>query len=109
VTETAATLLVTDPRHDLLKARMDPRPAHPRALLTLLEGLSLWSGQPLRVALCVDAGCRSGLESSLIGDELWPAESALVHFDIVRPVRPKRLDGVGDFQRMRRLARGCGQ
>jgi hypothetical protein len=109
VNPNAATLLVTDPTHDLLKARLDPRPSHPRALLTLLEGLSLWRGQPLHVVLSVDDRCHGGLESTVLGNELWPAESCLVHFDVVRPVRPKRLDGVGDFRWMRQLARSCGQ
>lgn len=107
VTTSAATLLVAEAQRDLLKARLDLPPRHPRALLTLLEGLSLWCGEPLRVALSVDASCRGGLEASLIGDELWPAESALVQFDVVHPGRPKRLDGVGDFRRLRRLARGA--
>jgi hypothetical protein len=107
VTANTATLLVTDPTNDLLKARLDPHPSHPRALLTLLEGISLWGGSPLRVALSVDASFQPGRESSLLGDELWPTESALVQFDIVHPVRPKRLDGLGDFRRLRRLARRC--
>ena len=41
-------LLVTSPEgDDLLKARLPVRPPHPRALLTLLEGMALWSGEPL--------------------------------------------------------------
>jgi hypothetical protein len=55
VTQHEAKLLLTMPEQgDLLEARLDPRPSHPRALLTMLEGLSLWSGQPLCVALHVD-------------------------------------------------------
>ncbi|HET9954839.1 MAG TPA: hypothetical protein VFQ61_10060 [Polyangiaceae bacterium] len=108
VTSTAATLLLTDPTHDLLKARLNPCPSHPRALLTLLEGLSLWGGDRLRVALSVEEGCLRGLGSTLLGDELWPAESALVQYDVVRPARPKRLDGIGDFRQLRRVARRCG-
>jgi hypothetical protein len=39
-------LLVTSPEgDDLLKARLPHRPPHPRALLTLLEGVALWSGE----------------------------------------------------------------
>ena len=109
VTQHEAMLLVTDPPRDLLKARFDPRPSHPRALLTLLEGLSLWQGQPLRVALCAAGNYPVGVESTLLGNELWPTESQLVQFDIVHPVRPKRLDGVGDFRRVRQIARGCGR
>ena len=79
------------------------------ALLTVLEGLSLWQGQPLRVALYVADNYPAGLESTLLGNELWPTESQLVQFDIVHPVRPKRLDGVGDFRLVRQIARGWGQ
>ena len=109
VAQQKATLLVTDAAHDLLKARLDPHPRHPRALLTVLEGLSLWQGRPLRVALYVAANCPAGGESTLLGNELWPTESQLVQFDIVHPVRPKRIDGVGDFRLVRQIARGCGQ
>jgi hypothetical protein len=109
VTQHEAMLLVTDPPRDLLKARFDPRPSHPRALLTLLEGLSLWQGQPLRVALCAAGNYPVGVESTLLGNELWPTESQLVQFDIVHPARPKRLDGVGDFRVVRQIARGCGR
>jgi len=43
-------LLVTSPEgDDLLKARLPVRPPHPRALLTLLEGVALWSGEARRI------------------------------------------------------------
>ncbi len=38
VTPRETKLLVTAPEGDLLKARLDTHPCHPRALLTLLEG-----------------------------------------------------------------------
>jgi len=99
VTAQRASLLVTRPEGDLLKARLDTRPCHPRALLTMLEGLSLWSGEPLRVALRVDDDCRASHGSMLFGDELWPAESQLVRFNVVRPGRRgDRLRGLGDFR-----------
>ena len=40
VTQKHATVLLSGPDGDLLKARLDTSPCHPRALLTLLEGLS---------------------------------------------------------------------
>jgi hypothetical protein len=41
-------LLVTSPRGDhQIKAPLPLRPPHPRALLTLLEGVALFSGEPL--------------------------------------------------------------
>ena len=98
-------MLVTCPEGDLLKARLDTRPCHPRALLTLLEGLSLWSGEPLRVALSVDEDCHGFAGSTLLGDELWPAESPLVRFEPVQRDRPvRRLLGLGDFRAVRRIA-----
>ena len=98
----AARLLVTDSGGDLLKARLAPMPGHPRALLTLLEGLSLWSGESLRVALSVDETCRGSQSSMLFGDELWPAESALVRFDVGPPAHHlSRRRGLGDFRPLR--------
>ena len=106
VTARQATVLVTGPDGDLLKARLDTRPCHPRALLTLLEGLSLWCGEPLFVALTVAERSPASLPSMLFGDELWPGESALVRFEFVdRARRPARLGGLGDFRVERRIAR----
>jgi hypothetical protein len=106
VTQHQTTLLLSGPDGDLLKARLDTRPCHPRALLTLLEGLSLWSGERLCVALTADEHCRSLLPSTLFGDELWPGESGLVRFEIAERVRrPVRLGGLGDFRAERRSAR----
>jgi hypothetical protein len=75
VTQRQTTLLLSGPDGDLLKARLDTQPCHPRALLTLLEGLSLWSGEPLSVALTVDGRCHGLLPSTLFGDELWPGSA----------------------------------
>jgi hypothetical protein len=81
-------LLVGNSVGDLLKARMDTSPQHPRALLTLLEGLSLWSGYPLRVALSVDDSCPEWPDR-LLGD-FCPHESQLVHFDLIPTGRRRR-------------------
>jgi hypothetical protein len=41
-------LLVSSPEgDDRIKARLPIRSSHPRALLTLLEGVALFSGEPL--------------------------------------------------------------
>jgi len=42
-------------RGPVLRARLPQRPARERALLTLLEGLSLWHGMPLHAVLDADA------------------------------------------------------
>jgi hypothetical protein len=104
VTRHETRLLVTRPEGDLLKARLDTRPCHPRALLTMLEGISLWSGEPLRVALSADDDFRDSCGSMLFGDELWPAESQLVRFEAVHHDCPgRRLEGLGDFHAVRRV------
>jgi hypothetical protein len=103
VTQHQARLLLTAAEGDLLKARLNTTPCHPRALLTLLEGLSLWIGGPLYVALSVDDHCPRWPGAQLFGDELWPVESQLVRFEVVRRVRRKlRLTGLGDFRPLRR-------
>jgi hypothetical protein len=106
VTQQHATLLLRGPEGDLLRARLDTQPCHPRALLTLLEGLSLWSGEPLCVALSVAEDCLTSRPSTLFGDGQWPAESGLVRFEIVqRARRPVRLVGLRDFRLGRRSVR----
>ena len=106
VTQHDLKLLVTCPEQgDVLKAQLDCRPCHPRALLTLLEGLSLYNGHPLCVALHADGRCLPWHDSMLFGDELWPAESPLVRFKAVhRDRRQVRLPGIGDFRWLRKGA-----
>jgi hypothetical protein len=101
-------LLVTSPQgDDQIKARLPLRPRHPRALLTLLEGVALWSGEPLYAVISAGNHRDDWLGCELWGEELWPAESALVHFDLaVPPARGRRtLRGVGDFRAVRRQLR----
>lgn len=102
----AVTILVTAPETgDLLKARLPPAPRHPRALLTMLEGLALWRGEPLRAVISA-ASPSTSWGSGLFGDELWPAESQLVRFTIAGPgCRKARLRGLGDFRALRLAAR----
>jgi len=106
VTTREVKLLVRDAQQgDLLKARLPLSAQHPRALLTLLEGMALWRGQPLRVvlpAVSAEDGlpCWSGLR--LFGDEQFPGESQLVRYERGgRDPRERRLVGVGDFRALR--------
>ena len=104
VTHQELKLLVTGPEEDdLLKARLPIRPRHPRALLTLLEGLALWSGEPLYVVISAGKHRDDWLGSEQWGEELWPEESALVQFDLAAPLTRRRrmLSGVGDFRDVR--------
>lgn len=99
-------LLVTSPHgDDLLKARLPVLTSHPRALLRLLEGVALWSGEPLHVAISASAQRDDWLCSEEWGDELWPPESALVHFDFAVPLRARHLADLGDFHEVRRHLR----
>jgi len=101
VTRHEALLLVTSEEGDLLKARLSLSPQHPRALLTLLEGLALWGGEPLPVV--VSASERSTvIASGLFGDDLFPAESQLVRFHVAHHGCRVRLRGVADFRGLRR-------
>ena len=98
-----AMLIIRSETGDVLKARLPLNPSHPRALLTLLEGLALWNGAPLSVAVSADAHSMDWLGSGLFGDELFPAESQLVQFRVGRRgCRVPRLRGIADFRRLRR-------
>lgn len=97
-------LVVSPDGDDLIKARLPTQPPHPRALLTLLEGVALWSGEPLLAAISAGEHRDAWLGSEQWCEDLWPAESALVHFDFAMPPpRARRpLRGVGDFRDVRR-------
>jgi len=102
----AVQLLMTSPEgDDVVKARLPDDPDHPRALLTVLEGLALWCGEPLDVAIFAANGVSHSLGLGPFDDsDTWPVESALVHFEFVAPARRgRRIQGVGDFDRLRRL------
>lgn len=99
-------VLVTDGGDDVLKANLSTNPCHPRALVTLMEGLSMWHGAPLRVAACADEEARACFERIFYGDGLLPPASPLVTLDVVwRNPQPRRLDGLGDFRQLRLLER----
>jgi hypothetical protein len=103
VTRREALLLVTSESGDLVKARLPLAPQHPRALITLLEGLALWDGAALHVAVSVSESSTEWVGSGLFGDELLPAQSQLVQFHIDhRGSRARRLRGVADFRPLRR-------
>lgn len=91
---------------DLLKANLPSSPQHPRALLTLLEGLALYRGKPLHAALIAESDYPRWLGSGLFGDELWPGESQLVQFHVVAPGRRRCIDGLGSFRALREAYRG---
>jgi hypothetical protein len=94
-------LLVTELGNDLLKARLDPHPRHPRALMTLCEGLALWHGSPLRVAVSAADDAMDCFERIFYGGDLVEPISALVLLEAhLRRERRHGL-GLGDFRAMR--------
>ncbi len=102
----AVRLLMTSPEGgDLVKAHLPGYPDHPRALLTVLEGLALWCGEPLDVAIFAANGVSHSLGLGPFSDsDTWPVESALVHFEFVAPgPRGRRIRSLGDFERLLRL------
>lgn len=104
VTESEARLLVTDPETgDVLKARLPMPPRHPRALLTLIEGLALFAGERLSVVISAATPSAPWLGSGLFGDELWPASSTLVTFVVEHRGRRRRLARLRDFRVMRKV------
>lgn len=101
-------LLVADPLGDVLKAQLPTRPEHPRALVTLLEGLALWSGQtPLCAAISVVATAPPSAVMALFGGDVWPIESPLVRLAFQdSPARRRRIRGIGDFRAVHCIAGG---
>lgn len=92
--------------NEILKARLPPYPQHPRALLTLLEGLALWIGNPVTAVVSAGPSVDLRCGQALFDGGLLPADSALVRFDIVTPGRRRQtIIGVGDFRSVRRMAR----
>jgi hypothetical protein len=94
-------LKIENPDSDLLKARL-PRPKHPRALLTLLEGAALWTGNPLCAAISVEGRPDPAFVADLFGG-VWPGDSALVRYVNAVPrerVRRTRISGIGDFRQL---------
>ena len=63
-TASTRVLAMAGPHDTFLKARLLHSPAHPRAMATLLEGIALWQGRPIRAALCADSR-HGGSDSSL--------------------------------------------
>lgn len=104
-TRRSVRLLMTDAdRNEVLKAALPLYPQHPRALLTLLEALALWAGQPLTAAISAAPSVDRRCAEALFGDGLVPLDSALVRFDVIAPSQRRRtLPGVGDFRQLRLL------
>ena len=99
-------LMLTAPSEStVMKARLPNPPCHSRALIALLEAISLWYRQPLRAVLDADAeDVRRDPErwAMLLGDA--PELAVAVEWAAV-PARRKDpfLASMGDFASARRL------
>lgn len=109
---TRTRLLITQGAMDIGKAILPPSTsAHPRAMATLLEGLSLFLGERLCVVLCVDEQSTSSCSLGLL-DALGYGEPSLFYQVGVaarvarreqrRAERALHLPG-GDFRDLRQL------
>ena len=103
-------LQLSEPRaRSVLRARLPATPQHPRALITLLEAMSLWYGMPLHAVVDADSeDIRRDPEkwAALLGDA--PELAVHVHYVSVpvsrRRSRDRFLSAMGDFGRAERLA-----
>jgi hypothetical protein len=91
-------LLATAADGDVLKARLPLPVGHPRAAVTLLEGLALWAGSPVCAVISAGRTSRPRCAAEVFGPAEWPAESSLVTWAIADGGRQIRLPGMGDFR-----------
>src|SRR5258706_3662100 len=104
----AATRVIamTGPGDTILKAHLASDPKHPRALATLLEAIALWQGQPVRAALCADAGGLS-YDSTLCREAFLDDGGALYSIVWVpagsHRQRRHRIHGLGNVRDLERL------
>jgi hypothetical protein len=93
----------------ILKARLEAKPRHPRALATLLEALGLWQGVPARGVLAVgeeEPWCDMG--NFHVGFDDFgrtPLYSLETVSQLPRRHRRRRdlISGMGDFRDVRQL------
>ena len=106
-TAESTRLLAMAGPHELLRAKLGPASqVHRWAASTLLEGLSLWHQEPLRVVLYAES---EAISSPLMLTDGLGFGYQTFHFDIEvvdrRPVSgAQRLRGIGDFRDLRDLA-----
>ena len=99
-------MLVMEGREERLRAVLGPaRGTHPRAAVTLLEGLALWHQRALAVALCVDDSANS---SALHLYDVLGEGARSLHFEVAvvardHRARGRRLGGLGRFDDLRQL------
>lgn len=98
-------LAMTGPGQTILKARLAPRPQHPRAAPTLLEALSLWQGASVRAALCADEPPPLFDTGSWFDALLFSGGAPLYDVAFVPRPRRRRRDnlGLGDMRALEQM------
>jgi len=95
------------PGETLVKAHLAATPRSSRAMSTLLEGLALWQGAPIRAALCVEPDADTYVTTSYLESVADYGRAPLYEIEVVAPGRRRRqrdrLDGMGDFRDLRQL------
>jgi len=104
--ETTRVIAMAAPGDTILKAQLAKDPKHPRALATLLEAIALWQGQPVRAALCADAGglsCDSNICREAFLDDGGALYSVVWIPAGAHRQRRHRIHGLGNFRDLERL------
>jgi hypothetical protein len=107
VSSSEVKVLVTDRTgNELLKGRLPIFVSHPRALLTVLEGLALWCGGPLTAVTSVAESVPTGFACDVLSVDFWADHTPLIRFEHVqkRKRRPQRIE-MGDFRELHRMER----
>ncbi|UJR87238.1 MULTISPECIES: hypothetical protein [Sandaracinus] len=83
----------------VLRAALDTRPSHPRALQWLLEAIALWQGSPVRAVLTADSR-RSSSATPLWDEWFGDFGGALYTLEVeAHHERRRRRDRVGALRR----------
>lgn len=104
--DTTRVIAMAGPTETILKARLLPEPAHPRAMATLLEAIALWQGSRVRAALCA-AEKDGASDTRLYREAFTDVGGPLYTLDWVPAPRARRrhrdVTGVGPFADLRQL------
>ena len=104
--QTTRVIAMAGPSETILKARLAPEPAHPRAMATLLEAIALWQGSRVRAALCA-AEKDGASDTRLYREAFADGGGPLYTLDWVPASRARRrhrdVTGVGPFADLRQL------
>lgn len=104
--EDTRVLVHEGPKRPILKARLPPVPVHDRAMIALCEGLALWCGRPVHVALDAAEPERFCGMNPWLSSADGVVRTALFELQVAQEegrVRRPELTGLGDFRDLRKL------